>query len=472
MRFKIVAALLVLIALLLSGIGIYLVLKDNSSSSSTQSTSQAKASISGAFNINGVIPEGGSITLLQRKVGNESPAKPFATNLPISDKSGWSFNTAKTNASYEIQAQVMVNGVPKTTSNLLVVTAPADEEVLTLNLEALNQTGNAVISGDVDVNGYIPTGATIIVEGRKLGVQKFTRVASSLPGKSRQYLSYASAIGGLTYEVQGILLDANGNTIGTSNILTVTAPALNEVLTINSSATLPVTPNPIPAPTNTAATSTPVPAAPASTSISGNINLNGSTPPNSRIVIFQQAAGASNNAVAVNNISPTDGASWNWTGAQNATWYTLVAVLKQHNSDGTDTDIATSSPITVAAPASGVVFTLNSGFSLSAPGGSITVTCQTYNGGPNQNTWNVVINFQSVSGAQSYWYQVGNTNGGNSLVNTANQTNNSSTQTITTVFNNNTTYYARYSYANVPVAQLGGSQYSPFSGTTQLQCSN
>lgn len=472
MRFKIIAALLILIAVLLSGIGIFLILKGDSTSSNSSTTANASSSVSGIFNINGVIPEGGSITLSQRKAGSDSQAKIFASNLPISDKSHWSFNQASSNASYEIQAQVIVNGVPKTTSNLLVVTAPADDEVLTLNLEATDITGNAIISGDVDVNGYIPVGATIVVQGRKLGAQNFIKVANSLPGKSRQFLSYATALNGVTYEVEGLLVDANGKTIGTSNILTVAAPALNEVLTINSSATPPVTPTTAPLPTGQQATTTPIPAQPAQTSISGNINLNGATPPNSRIVIFQQAAGTPNNSVAVNNVSPTDGTAWNWNGAQNATWYTLVAVLKQHNSDGTDTDIATSAPITVAAPATGVVFTLNSGFSLSAPGGSITVTCQTYNGGPNQNTWNVTINFQSVSGAQSYWYQVGNTNGGNSLVNTANQTNNSSTQTITAVFNNNTTYYARYSYANVPVAQLGSAQYSPFSGTTPLQCSN
>lgn len=472
-RFKLVAALLITIAILLSGISIYLVIKNFSTKSSPNVAATKQASVSGSFNINGVIPEGGSITLLQRKAGSDSEAKVFAANLPISDKSHWSFNTAFVNASYEIQAQVVVNGVPLTTSNLLVVTAPADDEVLTLNLES-DSTGNTVISGNIDVNGYIPTGATIVVEGRKLGAQTFTRVAGSLPGKSRQFLSYTTAINGTTYEVQGVLLDTNGKTIGTSNILTITAPALNEVLTINSSAILPPVPTSAPAPTNSqaAATVTPIPPQPSQTFISGNINLNGSTPPNSRIVILQTGLNSSNYQVAVNNVAPTDGTAWNWTGAQNATWYTLIAVLKQHNSDGTDTDIATSAPITVASPATGVVFTLNSGYSLSAPGGQITVTCQTYNGGPNQNNWNVVVNFQSVSGAQSYWYQVGNSNGGNSLVNTANQTNNSSTQTVTAVFNNNTTYYARYSYANVPVAQLGSAQYSPFSSTTPLQCSH
>ncbi len=144
-----------------------------------------------------------------------------------------------------------------------------------------------------------------------------------------------------------------------------------------------------------------------------------------------------------------------------------MAVLKQHNANGTDTDIAYSSPVTIAAPAGSVVLSINSGVSLSAPGGPISVNCQQYNGGPNQNTWNVVITFGTVPGAQSYWYQVGNTSGASNIVNTANPSN-----TISTTFNNNTTYYARYAYANVGTTPLGSSEWSGFSSATPLQCSN
>lgn len=462
--------MLVIIAILSSITSIYLFFKTEKQGTMTHMYQQSQTtSISGTFDINGVIPDGASISLAQKERNISQQPRVFASNIPVVDQSPWSFNNAQTGKSYEIQAQVIVNGSVIATSSPIDITAPAGEEVLVLNIEAPKQTTNTVISGNVTVNGYIPTGATITVQGRKLGTQKFTTIAQDLPGQPRQFLDYTKALSGTTYEVQGTLLDASGHSIGTSNILTVTAPAVNETLIINSSAQ---TPTPSLAPTAKPSiqnTATPVPTSTpaAPVVISGNINFNGAAPANSRIVIFEKQMNASNYQIAVDNISPTNGVTWQWNSPQNATWYTLIAILKQRQSNGTDTDIATSTPMTIAAPASSVVMTINSGFSLSAPGGPITVNCQTYNGGPNQNTWNVVITFQSVSGGSSYWYQVGSTNGGSDIVNTANNSN-----TVNATFNNNTTYYARYAYATVPVAALGSNQYSGFSSTTPLQCSH
>lgn len=468
-RSKLLILILVGIVILLLGtVGILLFESRNSSSNGIF---QKQASVSGTFDINGVIPAGASITVTQKVLGSNTSSI-FASNLPVADQSPWSFNQAVTGKTYQIQASVVVNGSIVATSSPLVVTAPADEEILTLNITAEKQVGNATISGNVLVSGYIPSGATIVLKGRKLGAQTFSTVSQGLPGAAHQFVSYTTAIPGQTYEVEGVLLNSAGQTIGTSNILAITAPAANEQLTINSSATPPVTP--APTPTSTAAnnpnqnTSSPA----GSVSISGGINLNGAAPSNSRIVIVSAPLNSTNFQVVVNNITPVDGTTWTWNGAQNATWYTLRAILKQHNANGTDTDIATSAPINVAAPATNVIFTLNSGVSLSAPGGPVTVTCQTYNGGPNQNTWNVIVNFGSVAGAQAYWYQIGTNSGGNNTINTAQQTNGASTQTLNTTFNNSTTYYAQYAYANVPVTPLGSSQWSSFSSATQLQCSH
>lgn len=432
-------------------------------------TSVYQSVVSGNFNINGVIPAGASITLTKKEYGSKSAAAIFASNLPVVDGSPWSFIKAASGKNYEIQAQVIVNGAIITTSAPLVITAPADNETLTINIEGKNQTGNTVISGNVEVNGFIPAGSSISVQGRQLGAQTFTTVAQGLPGKTRQFMSYTTAVPGTTYEVQSILKNAAGQTIGTSSILTLTAPALDETLVINSGAapvpTLPAggTPSTPPASEPTATAQPPA----GSTTIAGSINLNGATPPNARIVVFYAPLNSTNNQVAVNNVSPTNGATWSWTSAQNATWYTLFAVLKQHNSNGTDTDIATSAPVTVAAPAANITFTLNSGFSLSAPGGPITVNCQTYNSGPNQNNWNVQITLGTVPSAQSYWIQLGNNSGGNNILNTASQSN-----TFNAIFNNSTTYYAQYAYSNVAVAPLGSSEYSPFTSGTPLQCSH
>lgn len=465
MRFKIIAALLILVTLLLSTVTVLLLL--NRGSSTNQSNENSSILISGSFDINGVIPSGATITVYQRSSGSTSTPNAFAASLPVTDGSHWSFTGGAENKTYEISAEVTLNGSVIANSDVISVTAPADDEVLTLNIETENPTGSAVVSGNITVNGYIPTGSTISVQGRRLGAQTFTTVARNLPGQTRQFMSYATAIAGATYEIHGTLVSSSGDVIGTSNLITLTAPAVNESLTINSSAVMP-TPSPtLGASPNSTPQSTSSPQPSGSSAISGNINFNGAAPANSRIVILTAPGNSSNYTVAVNNVTPVDGATWTWSGTTPSTWYNVMAVLKQHNSNGTDTDIAYSTPVTIASPATGVVLSINSGVSLSAPGGPITVNCQTYNSGPNQNTWNVTITFQTVPGGQSYWYQVGNTSGGNNIVNTANTSN-----TVTATFNNNTTYYARYAYANVPVAPLGNPEWSGFSSATSLQCSN
>ncbi len=463
MRFKLATFFVILVALASGAMLAYIFLQKGPSAT----TQAPQATVSGIFDVNGVIPSGASITLTQKEYYSGAQPSVFASNLPVVDKSPWSFAVAGTGKTYEIQAQVIVNGVVVASSSPLDVTAPADEEVLALNIEAPQQQPViTAISGTVTVNGYIPEGSTITVQGRKLGAQKFTTIAQGLPGQTRQALDYTKALSGTTYEVQGTLLDTSGQVIGTSNILTVTAPASNEVLVLNSSA---LAPTPAPSPTPVVVTQNPLPTSQPTppVAISGSINFNGAAPVNSRIVLFQKLMNDQNYQVALDNISPADGTTWQWNAPKNSTWYTLIAILKQRQNDGTDKDIATSVPTTIAAPAVSVVMTINSGFSLSAPGGPISISCQTYNGGPNQNTWNVGITFQAVNGAGSYWYQVGSTNGGTDLINSAGQSN-----TINTTIKNSTTYYARYAYASAAVAPLGSNQYSGFSSTTPLQCSH
>ncbi|HVZ67686.1 MAG TPA: hypothetical protein VG917_05515 [Patescibacteria group bacterium] len=466
MKIKIVPVLLILIAVLLAGI-LFMSLRSGGLFGGSQAT------ISGKFDINGTIPDGSTITLTEQEVGS-AKSTVFASGVPVADEEEWSFNNAVKNKTYQIQAQVVLNGKTVTESSPIEVTAPGDDEILTLNIESDGKR-SAVISGSIVVNGYIPNGSTITIKGRRLGVTEFTTVASGLVGQARQFMSYTTAVAGTTYEVEGVLLNASGQQIGASSLLSVTAPAIDETLTINSSAQSPTvvvaTPTAAPASATSAPTATPAPA-PASSVVSGGINFNGAAPSNSRIVVFQKPLNGASYQVAVDNIAPIDGTSWQWNGAQPSTWYTMIAILKQRNANGTDTDIATSAPVTIAAPATNVIFTINSGVSLQGPGGPITVTCQSYNGGPNQNNWNVTVNFGTVSGAQSYWLQIGSTNGGNNLVNTTQNTQVGSNQTIGTTFNNNTTYYARYAYANIPNAGTGNSQYSGFSSTTPLQCSH
>lgn len=427
--------------------------------------------ISGSFDINGIIPKGATITVSQKLANTKGAGyQEVVSGVAPQDKAEWNFSQAVSGKSYEIQATLVYNGQNLYSSDPLFVTAPATDEVIIFNVENTNPSGTAVISGSLNLNGYIPQGATVTLQGKTQNDPSFIAYAQNIPAKDLQSVNYNNAIAGLGYTIQAVLYDGNGQQIGISQELQAVAPAGNEIFTINSTAQPSVTPTPIPL-SGAPNTPTPPPAGgPASTSISGTINFNGAAQQSTRIVLFQRVTGTSSFQVAVDNIQPVNGAAWSWSGAIAGTSYDLVAILKQHQSNGTDQDISDSNTITVAAPASNESFTINSGFFLPAAGGTISFSCDNYNTG--SNNWSGSISFQSINNAQSYWFQVGTTNGGEDLTNqTANATN-TPNQIQNLTFSNNTTYYARYAYANVPNVPAYSSQFSPLSQTTSYNCTH
>lgn len=419
---------------------------------------QTQGVISGILNINGVIPSGATVVVSEQLYTGKDTAQIAAQNINAVDGAEWKISNLEAGKSYTVTAEMFADGKSVAKSNPLVVTAPATDEELVFNITTGEKgEANATISGNVVVNGYIPAGSTITVQGRVAGQSTFTNVATNLVGQKRQFMSYKTAVSGESYEVVGLLFNANGQQIGTSGTLVVTAPAANEVLTINSNAIAPTpTPNPAGSPTQ----------APANQTISGTINFNGVAPANSRIVVLQKVYNTSNYQVAVDNITPVNGATWSWGGAQASTWYDMVAVLKQRQSNNTDTDVADSQTVSIAAPASGVQFNINSGVSIPAPSGQVSMLC----GNQSGSQWNSTLTLPWVSGAQSYWYQVGTSNGNNNVANsTVNSSGNNNVQVNVSLPNQQTVYF-RYAYANVPNVGTGNSAFSPFSSTSQGAC--
>jgi hypothetical protein len=337
-------------------------------------------------------------------------------------------------------------------------------------------TKTATILGSIAVSGIIPEGSTINVEAKQIGNKEFTTVVQNIPAKANQTFSYTKATGGTNYDMKVTLLDPTSKVIGTSQTITVSAPSLNAQFSVHSEVpSISPTPIPTPMPTGQAnITPTPVPATetptpsptPTPSSLSGNISFHGAAPINSRIVVLQELANGSPYRVAVDDLVPVDGTLWHWDDSISGNSYSVIAILKQKQSDGNDIDIASSAPVTVTAPRGFIVLTVNSYYTLTKPTANSSVTCTTYNGGPNQNTWNVTVNFPTFTGAQSYWLEIGTTDGGSNIVNTS-----GSTLAVSAVFNNNTTYYARYAYAAVAGVDTGSGQYSAFSDSTRLSCS-
>ncbi len=432
--------------------------------------------ISGTFDINGVIPQGATVVIRRKNALSTTDTANSPQNFPAVDQGTWSLDGTNAGKSYTLTAAVISNGKTIAKSDPVEVTAPATDETLIFNIpqaQPAGTTGTAIISGNILVDGYIPPNSTISVKGKMLSETKYTTVASNLPAQQTQFMSYATSTAGQTYQIIGVLLDSAGNQIGVSPILEVSAPALNEKLTINSQAQPPATPTPIPTakpavtiPTQTQ-TQTPTPPptpTPTPIMISGSIQFNGVAPANSRIVILERVYNTQQYQVAVNNVMPTNGATWQWTGAQLATWYDIVAVLKQTQSDGTDTDIALSQTQSIAAPGANVSLTINSGLVLSPPSGPINASC----GNLINNVWGGQMSYASVSNAQSYWLEVGTSEGANDTYNSFQNTNGQSNQTASVNFTNGVTYYARYAYATSLNATQP--QFSPFSSTLQFIC--
>jgi hypothetical protein len=447
----------------------FLLLKDTHISTPLASNITQKTLASGTFDINGVIPQGASIVIKRTNAAASSDNATYPQNFPAVDQGTWSLDDIVSGKSYILVAEVVVQGKIIAKSDPMEITVPAEEETLVLNIPSANPSGSAMISGNIRVDGYIPAGATITIQGRVLGKKTYSTIASNLPGAQSQFMSYASAIAGNEYEIVGTLLDKNGNQIGISPTLDVTAPALNEELGINSKATPPTTASPTPTtPFVTSApiqSSTPTPV-PTPTMISGSIDFNGVAPSNSRIVILEKVYNTQQFQVAVNSVTPQDNITWQWTGAQTGTWYDIIAVLKQTQPDGTDQDIATSQDQSIAAPATNVVLTVNSGIVLSPPNGTITASCGNLSG----STWGGQMSYPSVPSAQSYWLEVGTSAGSNDVYNAFQNTNNQSNQTASVNFNNGITYYAQYAYAQTINARQP--QFSPFSSSMQFKCSN
>ena len=142
--------------------------------------------------------------------------------------------------------------------------------------------------------------------------------------------------------------------------------------------------------------------------------------------------------------------------------------MKKSNGNGTFTDVADSQALILSAPAANEIFTINSTVSLPGPNiGTMTVNCGS--NATSINTWITTVSAPTITGAQTYWFQVGTTNGGSDVVNSAQVSQNNPTQTINVTLSNAVTYYARYAYSYTPNASWNNG-FSPFSAVYNLIC--
>jgi hypothetical protein len=390
-------------------------------------TSQVVApgpTISGTVGINGYIPNGAVVIISERQSGSGS-FTPVATITAV-DGAAWNWPGATNNTLYDLQATLQQNGQTIGTSSVLSVAAPAGGEILNIVSTAKAPITKGVISGSMDLNGYIPTGSTISILAKKQNENQFKTVASGIYAADGAVWSWANADEGVVYQMQAVL-QQNGSTITTSAIQSFSAPAQNEVFTINSTAT---------------------PPAPAQVGVSGTFNINGTVPSGSAISLNIRQTGTAQFNTVSSGIPAFNNSVWSWNNASAGTSYDIQAVLLSNG-----TTVASSQILTVVAPAANEILTFNIASAPSAPpANSMTNTCN----GNNNGMWQVTFTYNNnnvIPSAQQYQLMVGTSYGGGQIINQTNPPTNPSNpgqaQNFTTgyVFNQGTTYYAQWAYS-------------------------
>ena len=207
-------------------------------------------SIQGTFDINGVIPSGTQIDIYAREIG-KTEFEPVKKEFTAKDGGTWSWDAVKTGVTYEVKGVAYANSREIIQSvDVSRVSAPASNEHIRFNMPAPKPTAaptqaptNAPtstpaqpvsISGVIRINGTISNGSTINVDMRKHGSNaSFSRILTGLGASSNVSWNWSGATNGYMYDIQAHLKTGD-QTIASSSIVTVSAPARDETLTISN----------------------------------------------------------------------------------------------------------------------------------------------------------------------------------------------------------------------------------------------
>lgn len=209
-----------------------IVLRINSSAKHPE-TVPPVSTISGVLNINGYIPQGSTISLSAQKQSG-SNFETVVTGLAAKDQGQWTWNSALAGQTYNLKASLVSASTEISVSALQVITAPATNELITINSTAKPPAPTIVsIKGTVNYNGNLSGSPTFSLGVRKTGTQNFVNAVNDASVSQGMSWNYPNATPGVSYDIQGYLW-SNGKPYSQSQILTVTAPASVETLTINA----------------------------------------------------------------------------------------------------------------------------------------------------------------------------------------------------------------------------------------------
>lgn len=349
----------------------------------------SQSTISGSIVYNGLMPSsfvGGSIVVEARDVETNEEFSIIDQDIPIQRNSSWSWETAHSGATYQIQAYMQIDGNKVSVSSSVVVTAPANDQKLVFNvtqdeLDKYDIPSNAAdnqatISGTLDINGYIPEGSTVTILRKVSTATEYSVTKTGIPAVDGTALSWQEAESGQTYDFVGVLVDSQSTKIGQSQPLKITAPSTGNTLRIDSQAT---------------------PPAPVTSFISGTVQINGPIATGTKVVMKQKLTSESE-FKEFQTLNAVNGVSWQLGELQSGSTYDITATLVEAGQE-----ISNGTVITATAPATDEVILINVGASVPAPKYAPTVSCGTLQG----DSVGVTVSVNSVENALQYFLEVG-----------------------------------------------------------------
>jgi putative hemolysin len=357
----------------------------------------AENAISGTVEFTGTLPGDdveGDVLIEAREHGGIGFEEVEA--IDMWDDLDWIWDGPERGKNYDIRARLVIDGDEVSRSNIVQVTAPAQDEELQLDLslenlpenlqeDTANKHGEYVnLSGDITIHGYIPANSYVKVY-TKTADGVYEDIKGEFDAKKGTKWGWDSAKAGTRYTIVAQLVDAGGHVVGESKSLHVSAPASGQTLIIESHANH----------------SNKSDGSHHKATISGNIDLNGPINKHTSIRVLYRLPGEKDFKLA-DKIDAKDGEKWEWKNAQSGQRYEMTACYAEN-----DKCQSVSHHQFVNAPAKKVKFKVNTELSLHKPHHKPELKGCVKNG----NKYTARIEIPHEKEARSYWVQVGSRSG-------------------------------------------------------------
>lgn len=193
--------------------------------------------VSGTVKVNGFIPSGSRIVGYGKRSDSltdtyvEGPAVTAASTVD------WAWDKAANGRKYTFYA-IMYDSAsnPIGTSDYMEKAAPFSDGNLVINSTAVAPAQKTTISGVVRISGKIPDNSEVDIHARKSDEENYTTIMS-LKASGEVTWEWNQADNGAFYEIDAVL-DIPDGTDPQSNSVSVTAPAANVLLNIDTGKSL------------------------------------------------------------------------------------------------------------------------------------------------------------------------------------------------------------------------------------------